>query len=91
MSSTLNGIGHDAWAASVHSGLALPNPPSRWTVRRKAAVVEAVRSGWASTEEICDRYQISVDEFLAWERDLDRHGVPGLRVTRLQIYGQVAE
>jgi hypothetical protein len=62
MSSTLNGISHDAWAASVHRGSALPNPPSRWTVRRKATVVDAVRNGWASIEEICGRYQISVDE-----------------------------
>jgi hypothetical protein len=86
MSGTLTGISHDAWAASVHSGSALPQPPSRWTVRRKAAIVEAVRGGRAPIEEICVRYQISVDEFLAWERDLDLYGVPGLRTTRLQIY-----
>ena len=86
MYSTLDRINDDAWAASVHSGSALPNPPLRWTVRRKAAVVEAVRSSRASIEQICDRYQISVDEFLAWERDLDRHGISGLRATRLQIY-----
>jgi hypothetical protein len=86
MSGTLTDISHDVWAASVHSGSALPQPPSRWTVRRKAAVVEAVRGGRAPIEEICDRYQISVDEFLAWERDLDLYGVPGLRTTRLQVY-----
>jgi hypothetical protein len=86
MAGTLNGISHDAWAAAVHPGSALPSPPSRWTVRRKAALVAAVRSGWASIEEISGRYQISGDEFLAWERDLDRYGMPGLRSTRLQIY-----
>jgi hypothetical protein len=85
MSSTLNGS-HGTWAASVHRGSALPKPPSRWTIRRKAAVVAAVRDGWATIEEICGRYQISIDEFLAWERNLDRYGVPGLRVTRLQFY-----
>src|ERR1700731_749240 len=31
-------------------------------------------------------YRISVDEFLAWERDVDRYCVPGLRTTRYQIY-----
>jgi Protein of unknown function (DUF1153) len=31
-------------------------------------------------------YNLSVDELLAWERDIDRNGVPGLRVTRYQIY-----
>lgn len=64
----------------------LPTPRQRWTVRRKAAVVEAVRGGWVPIEEICELYSISVDEFLAWERDIDRYGIPGLRSTRFQIY-----
>jgi uncharacterized protein DUF1153 len=64
----------------------LPRPSQRWTPRRKEIVVEAVRGGWVPINEICDLYRISVDEFLAWERDLDRYGVPGLRSTRYQIY-----
>ena len=64
----------------------LPKPTQRWTVRRKAAVVEAVRGGWMPIEEACELYSISVDEFLAWERDIDRYGVHGLRTTRYQIY-----
>jgi hypothetical protein len=50
---------------------ALPRPRQRWTVRRKAAVIEAVRGGWVPIEEICRLYNLSVDEFLAWERDID--------------------
>jgi hypothetical protein len=65
---------------------ALPNPKQRWTVRRKAAVVEAVRGGCVPIEEVCTVYNLSVDEFLAWERDIDRNGIPGLRSTRYQIY-----
>ena len=42
--------------------------------------------GWLVIDEACQRYNLSVDEFLAWERDLDRYGVPGLRSTRYQIY-----
>jgi hypothetical protein len=64
----------------------LPRLRQRWTVRRKAAVIEAVRGGWVPIEEVCELYNISVDEFLAWERDIDRYGVPGLRTTRYQIY-----
>jgi hypothetical protein len=64
----------------------LPRSGQRWTVRRKAAVVEAVRGGWMPIDEACELYNISVDEFIAWERDLDRYGVPGLRTTRYQIY-----
>ena len=64
----------------------LPSPTQRWTVARKTTVIRAVRGGWVPIEEICELYSISVDEFLAWERDVDRYGVPGLRTTRLQIY-----
>ena len=64
----------------------LPSSRQRWAVRRKAAVIEAVRGGWVPIEEACRVYDISVDEFLAWERDIDRNGVPGLRTARYQIY-----
>jgi hypothetical protein len=64
----------------------LPSLGQRWTVRRKAAVIEAVRGGWVPIEEIIQLYNLSVDEFLAWERDIDRFGLHGLRSTRFQIY-----
>jgi hypothetical protein len=65
----------------------LPSPNTkRWVVRRKAVVVAAVRNGTLSLQEACRRYNLSVEEFLAWQRSIDRYGVPGLRVTRLQIY-----
>jgi hypothetical protein len=66
----------------------LPAPSKRWTVRRKAAVVEAVRGGWIPIDEVCRIYKLSVEELLGWERDIDRYGVPGLRATRYQIYRQ---
>ena len=64
----------------------LPSRSQRWTVRRKATVIEAVRAGWVPIEDVCELYNLSVDEFLAWERDIDRYGVPSLRATRFQIY-----
>lgn len=65
----------------------LPSPETkRWVVRRKAVVVQAVRNGSISLQEACRRYNLSVEEFLAWQRAIERHGIPGLRVTRLQIY-----
>jgi hypothetical protein len=69
----------------------LPSLGRRWTVRRKAAVIEAVRGGWVPIEEACRLYNLSVDEFLAWERDIDRHGLHGLRTTRYQIYRDTEE
>lgn len=65
----------------------LPPPDTkRWVARRKAIIVNAVRSGAISLEEVCQRYELSVEEFLAWQRAIETHGVAGLRVTRLQIY-----
>jgi Protein of unknown function (DUF1153) len=45
-----------------------------------------VRNGALTLEEACRRYQLSVEEFHAWQKAIDAHGVAGLRVTRLQIY-----
>ena len=46
----------------------LPSPGQRWTAQCKAAVIEAVRGNWMPIEEACRLYNISVDEFLAWQR-----------------------
>lgn len=70
----------------------LPSPDTRrWVVRRKAVVVQAVRSGTITLQEACRRYNLSVEEFLAWQRAIERYGIPGLRVTRLQIYRDTDE
>jgi len=63
-------------------------PPStkRWVIRRKAEVVAAVRGGLLSLGDACDRYRLTVDEFLSWQRSIQKHGLPGLRATRLQQY-----
>lgn len=65
----------------------LPPPETkRWVVRRKAEVVAAVRGGLISLEEACARYTLSVEEFLSWNRLIERHGLAGLRTTRIQDY-----
>ena len=64
-------------------------PPNikRWVVRRKAAVVAAVRSGRITMEETLRRYQLTEEEFLSWQqRAFETHGLAGLRATRVQQY-----
>jgi hypothetical protein len=58
----------------------------RWGIHRKAQVVTAIREGVLSLEEACSRYMLTADEFVAWERAIDEHGLAGLRTTRLQDY-----
>jgi hypothetical protein len=65
----------------------LPQPSThRWVIRRKAEIVAAVRGGLLSLEDACSRYALTIEEFLAWQRSLDSHGLRGLRTTRYQQY-----
>ena len=63
-----------------------PADTKRWVTRRKAEVVAAVRNGLISLEDACHRYHLSIEEFLSWQRQIERHGLPGLRVTRTPDY-----
>jgi hypothetical protein len=65
----------------------LPPPnTTRWVVRRKAAVVAAVRGGRITLEEALSRYQLTEEEYRSWERAFEQHGLAGLRATRVQQY-----
>ena len=63
-----------------------PADTKRWVIRRKAEVVAAVRGGLLSLDEACERYRLTVDEFLSWQRSIDKHGLQGLRTTHIQKY-----
>ena len=65
----------------------LPPPNTkRWVVRRKAEVVTAVRAGLLTLEEACARYSLSVEEFSSWQALIEKHGMRGLRTTKLKEY-----
>jgi hypothetical protein len=61
-----------------------PSNTKRWVIRRKAAVVAAVCNGMITLDEACDRYRLSQEEFLAWQRALAAHGLPGLLAKRFR-------
>lgn len=66
-------------------------PPAntrRWVIRRKAEVVAAVVGGLISLDEACQRYTLTVEEFLSWQSSINQHGLAGLRTTRIQQYRQ---
>lgn len=65
----------------------LPPPDTnRWVARRKAEILAAINGGLLTLEEACVRYRLSVEELQLWQEAVDRAGVPGLRVTRIQLY-----
>ena len=53
-----------------------PANTQRWVIRR----------GLLTLDEACERYSLTNEEFLAWQQSIDRHGLAGLRATRLQQY-----
>ena len=64
-------------------------PPSntrRWVIRRKAEVVAAVRGGLISLDDALAKYRLTAEEFLAWQKAIDKWGMQGLRTTRIQSY-----
>lgn len=70
----------------------LPKPSTkRWVVRRKAEVVAAVNGGLLTIDEVLERYNLTLEEFASWQRAVDRSGMQGLRVTRIQHYRDLYE
>ncbi len=55
-------------------------------MRRKAEVVAAVNGGLLTIDEVLERYGLTLEEFASWQRAMDRSGMKGLRVTRIQKY-----
>lgn len=63
----------------------LPPPDvKRWVGRRKAEVVLAVQGGLMTMDEACERYRLTVEEFLGWERGLMLFGMDGLKIAHAQ-------
>ena len=46
----------------------------------------SIATSLAELEEACARYTLTVEEFLSWQYSIDRHGLAGLRTTRIQQY-----
>lgn len=70
----------------------LPTPDTkRWVTSRKAQVVAAVAGGLLSLHEACERYELSIEEFLSWQHQLECFGLAGLRATHAQEYRHMEE
>ncbi len=65
-----------------------PADTRRWVARRKALVVMAVEAGLIARDAALERYALSDEEFSLWEQAVQKFGLAGLRVTKLQEYRQ---
>lgn len=68
-----------------------PKDTKRWVIGRKALVIAAVDAQLLTLEEVYERYRVSEKEFSDWKKMVARHGVPGLRVTKDQMYRKVPQ
>ena len=67
------------------AGLPLPPPWSRrWPPDAKAAVVAAVRGRILTLSEVCEQYEVSIEEYLTWQHGIDLFGLAGLRPAKAQ-------
>lgn len=68
----------------------LPPPDTRrWVARRKAEIIAAIQGGLLDRAEARTLYGLSDEELWLWERAISCAGLPGLRVTRVQVYRPV--
>lgn len=58
----------------------------RWTPKRKAVVVEAVRDRALSESDVVRRLGVSPEELAAWQSQHEKHGVAGLAQSNLQAF-----
>jgi len=63
----------------------------RWIAHRKAELVAAVDGGLLTIEEVLQDYNIELEEFVSWQRGIDRLGMRGLWVTRSQKHRDLFE
>lgn len=61
-----------------------PADTKRWVASRKAAVIAGLRAGAITTKEACQRYALSQEELLGWQRAFEADGMRGLCATRLR-------
>jgi Protein of unknown function (DUF1153) len=63
----------------------IPARPKRWMPQRKAEILAAVRRGTISLRQACDIYELSLEEFLTWQRGDALYGLAGLRATAVPL------
>ena len=74
---------------SVMTRADLPDAQTRrWVASRKAAVVRAVNVGLIKRKEALEIYDLSEEEFEAWQAAVEQHGEAALKATSLQRYRQ---
>lgn len=62
----------------------LPPVPKRWGAHRKAEIIAAVSRGIISLDDALQRYALTVEEFLTWQRSIRLFGLSGLNVSKIQ-------
>lgn len=62
----------------------LPSPGVRWVASRKVQIVDAIKDGRISREEVLARYSMSQHELELWEKGLENGSKHEIMVTKIQ-------
>ncbi|MDB5445668.1 MAG: hypothetical protein JWQ97_985 [Phenylobacterium sp.] len=60
----------------------------RWVAAKKQILLELLRRNALTLEQACARYDLSVEEVVAWRERDAMHGRKGLAATKLQEVGR---
>lgn len=58
----------------------------KWTIKRKKGVLDQIDSGAIDEVKAFQLYGTTRQELDEWRRMIDKHGIKGLRVTKLTKY-----
>lgn len=58
----------------------------KWTIKRKKGVLDQIDSGAIDEIQAFQFYGTTRQELDEWRRMIDKHGIKGLRVTKLTKY-----
>lgn len=59
---------------------------TRWVKSRKLEILDYLKHGEETEASIMDKYDISAEELLEWQYNLERHGPGALRTTHIMRY-----
>ena len=80
-----------AYSLSPRTTTLLESLEGEWRIAVVMVESERDEAVARQIDEVLERYGLTLEEFASWQRAVDRSGMQGLRVTRIQHYRDLYE